>query len=86
MTGSIQCQGLPSSLFEAAYIAVDGIYQEGKIILILDTEAAFNNMNRVKASKPHTDKPHRYTHLCITCTKAEQEDYTLEKRLPSKKE
>ena len=63
VTGSIQCQGLTSAC-EAAYKAVDEMYQEGKVILILDAEAAYNNMNRSQALNTAFRKaPQVYTPL-----------------------
>ena len=63
VTGSIQCQGLAAAC-EAAYMAVDQMYQDGKVILILDAESAFNQMSRTSALKtaqkkaPHIPKSH----------------------------
>ena len=46
-TGSVQCSGLPGAC-EAAIKATETAYQNGKTILIMDAQSAFNNLSRSK--------------------------------------
>ena len=43
--GSLQCQGLEGA-FKSAYKAIDEVYNQGKTILLLDADGAFNHLNR----------------------------------------
>ena len=47
-TGTIQCQGLPAAC-EAAHKAVHELYNQGEVVLVVDAEAAFKNLNRNQA-------------------------------------
>ena len=59
-TGSIQCQGLTGAC-EAAIEAMNEMYAEGKSILVLDAEGAFNNLNRGRMLKNvHRQLPEAY--------------------------
>lgn len=48
VTGSRQCAGLPGAC-EAAIKGMDELYQQGKAVLVLDAEGAYNNLNRRSA-------------------------------------
>ena len=47
-TGSRQCAGLPSAC-EAALKGMDELYQQGKTVIVLDAEGAYNGLNRRNA-------------------------------------
>ena len=45
VTGSRQCSGLEGAC-EAAVKAMDQMYKEGKVVIVLDAENAYNNLKR----------------------------------------
>ena len=47
-TGTRQCVGLQGAC-EASVKALDEMYQEGKAVMILDAEGAYNNLSRYGA-------------------------------------
>ena len=49
-TGSSQCAGLKGAC-EAAVKAMDQMYNEGKVRIVLNAENAYNNLNRNEALK-----------------------------------
>ena len=44
VTGSRQCSGLEGAC-EAAVKAMDQMYKEGKVVIVLDAENAYNNLD-----------------------------------------
>ena len=50
VTGSRQCSGLEGAC-EAAVKAMDQMYKEGKVVIVLDAENAYNNLNRNGAQR-----------------------------------
>ena len=52
-TGSTQCNGLAGAC-EAAYKAINELYDDGKAVIVLDAEGAFNNLRRSSTLKTAT--------------------------------